>query len=476
MAEQMGFDFGDGFAPKTQAMSSAKKGVDIKLRSADVENPAWWHPLEIFEKSFGSKMGLNEALRQTAVLICVDVLASDIAKAKLQLKRKVKGGGCVVVEPTEHPLAMMLALEPNIRHTWEEFIAMMVYHFALTSNAYAYVRRNNLGDVLELIPVMTGRVQDKVVPGQRETFYEITAATQQEVALLGRSSITAPERDVVHIRNRMMDGFFGYSTLFAGADVLKRGKALADYEETMFGKDAMLRGFFSRPKIQGESKETFNDAAFRRIQEQLKKIIQRSLSDNEPILLEDGIQYHPLSMKAAEAEFSKALSNHIEAICQLFKMPPHKAMHLASVKYENLATMEQQYAKSTLHPICVAFEARFARTLLTPKERLEYFFEFDRDELSMADERVEIEWVKAMLDRSAIDIDEAREMAGWNPMSKGRGKARLIPANGVLIDENNEVVASGAAAQGGAETNSTEEQQANQNQETKSAGLRLVKA
>lgn len=473
MNEQMQFNFGDAFAPKAKTVSIAQKGELAKQRNAPAQNPLWWTPLENWVQSMGvSAASVNDALRQTAVLICVDVLASDVAKAKLRLKRRVKGDGSVVVEPKQHPLAMLLALDPNIRHTWEEFVAMMVYHLALNSNAYAYIRRNKAGDILELIPVMTGRVQDKIAPGSRETFYDISAVTQHEVALLGATSISAPERDVIHIRNRMLDGFFGYSTLMAGADTLKKGKALNEYETGLFDKDAGIKGVF----IREDPGQGLRDDAFRRLQSQLKLALKRASDNNDVVIIEDKLKFIELAMKANEAELAKSLSNHIEAVCQLFKMPPHKAMHLASVKYENLATMEQQYAKSTLYPICSAFESRLARSLLSPNERLEYFFEFDRDQLSMADERVEIEWVKAMLDRSAIDIDEARAMGGWNPMSGGRGKARYIPANGVLIDENNEVVAAGAAAQGSADSDSTKESETEENQKTNSAGLRLVKA
>src|SRR5690606_19342535 len=181
-----------------------------------------------------------------------------------------------------------------------------------------------------------------------------------------------------------------------------------------------------------------------------KKVMKKVLDENDPILLEDGVKFETMAMKAQEAEMAKSLSNQIEMICQLFKMPPHKAMHLTSVKYENLAAMEQQYAKNTLYPICDMFEARMARTLLTEEERLSYFFEFDRDELSMADEEQEREWTNMMLNRSAITINEAREATGWNPR-KG-GDVYIVPVNTVLVDaKTGEVVISGAKKDTGAD-------------------------
>src|SRR5690606_12949768 len=108
-------------------------------------------------------------------------------------------------------------------------------------------------------------------------------------------------------------------------------------------------------------------------------------------LLEDGIEFKSWTATAAETDMIKALDKQIEMIGKMWRMPPHKTMSLNAVKYENLATLEMIYVRDTLIPICKEIEARLARTLLTEKERLTYFFEFDRDEMAIADEKVKQE-------------------------------------------------------------------------------------
>jgi HK97 family phage portal protein len=396
---------------------------------------------------FDSKLRVStyHALQQAAVLICLDVMAQDISKATLRLRRRVKTKGEFVVEPKQHKMAEMLALEPNVRHTWVEFHQMLVYHLCLASNSYCYVRRNGAGDPLELIPIVPNQVQEFINERSREVFYDLNASSMQEIALLGREYIRAPERDVLHVRNRMLDGFWGFSTLTAGGPTITLGKDIERYQRSLYSENGMVRGFFQRTGA------GMSDDGFRRTKGQLKKLLQRRMNIDDPILLEDGITYKEMAMKATEAEMIKALDKHIEMVCKLWRMPPHKAMHLTAVKYENLTAMENMYVRDTLIPICRLIEDRMERTLLTREERLEYRLEFDRDELKIIDEKVENDRAQKAAQSGLITINEWRDGQGYNPASWGN--VRIIPVNTALIDEKNEVVATGAVAQEEPENN-----------------------
>jgi HK97 family phage portal protein len=235
----------------------------------------------------------------------------------------------------------------------------------------------------------------------------------------------------------MLDGFYGYSTLLAGGRSLMLGRKIEDYERKLFSDQAMIRGVFSRPA----DKQPLTDEAFRRVKSQLKKLLARVVDENDPILLEDGITYKEIAMTADEANMGKALDSQIEMVCKLWRMPPHKAMHLTAVKYENLSTMEMVYVRDTLMPICRLIETRLGRTLLTPEERLNFSFEFDRDELSISDQTQETARIKMMAERGIISINEAREDQGYNP--RPGGDVYILPVNTVLVDENGNVVATG---------------------------------
>lgn len=453
----------------TYVLGQTRDASDVVWGTSGLQLPSL---SSFFGLSGGQTVTGRDALQQAAALICLDVLAQDISKATLRLYRKTTGklkGGQEIVEPKQHRLARMLALEPNERHTWAEWVQMMVYHLVMTSNCYAWVERNRVGDPISIFPVMPGRVEEFVAPRTREIFYEILAGTEQEVAMLGTDRIIAPARDVLHVRQRMLDGFWGYSTLKAGQSTLRLGQHLGKYEENLFSESGMVRGFFSRK----DGLQTLQDEQFQRVRGQLRKLLVRDRNPQDPVLLEDGITYNKVSMTASEADMTKALDAHIEMVCKLWRMPPHKAMHLNAVKYENLTAMEKVYVRDTLMPLCVYIEQRLSKTLLTEEERLEFCFMFDRDQMSIFDDKVENERVKGLAAAGIISHNEARMDQGYNP--RPGGDVYSLPVNTVLVDDENEVVASGAAAQGQQGTPASTDNTEPDDPATDTAkGLRLV--
>jgi HK97 family phage portal protein len=400
-------------------------------------------------QSFSDWLGLpaefrisqKEALQLTAAMICLDVLSQDISKATLRLKERVRGGkGESIVNPERHRIARMLALDPNPRHTWAEWVQMLVLHLGLESNSYAYVKRSNSGEPISLVPLVPGRAVARVNDRTGEVFYDLSAVTVQEAALLGSyTRLGVPERDVLHIRQRMLDGFFGHSTLAAGGRTLSLARDIEQYERNLFGEGGKIRGFFQRPI---EAGGPLPDDVFRRVQGQLKKLMQRVRDDGQPALLEDGISWQALAMKADEAEMTKALDKQVEAVCKLWRMPPHKVMHLTAVKYENLTAMEMVYVRDTLVPLCILIEQRMNRTLLTEEERLHFRFEFDRDEMKIADEKIENERVQKDVAVGIISHNEARVDRGYNP--RPNGDVYTVMANTKWVDEAGETVVTGA--------------------------------
>ncbi|NEI70966.1 phage portal protein [Rhizobium lusitanum] len=445
------------------------------------------HQLELFEKSHGDEMtmtqfaewiegnfagtGVAGAMQIGALMLCCDVIAQDISKATFRFRQLLENGTSKVVDPRRNDMAAFLKLEPNPRHTWRNCIEMMVYWSCLTDNAYAGVIRANDGTPLEIIPFQTGRVQEKIYG--REVFYEVTAGTMQEQALLGAVSRTFAERDMIHVRTRMLDGMCGYSTLTAGRKTLDIMNNLADYRKNLFGDEGQLRGIFSRDNL-----EPIPDPIFQRLRSQFKELMHRFRKLTEPIVLEGGVKFQAVSSKPAEMELVKEFEAQINEICRLFRMPPHKIFLMDGSKYDNLETQEKMYVGDTLIPRAEAFEEQFAKILLSRKERLSYFFEFDRSEMTLRDTKAETDRTIRAVERGIIEIDEARAVFGLNPLANGSGQVRLVPVNMSLVNRKNEVVVGGASTPSGDNADASDQSNEQQTEETaaeKGVGLRLVK-
>lgn len=359
----------------------------------------------------GSGLSTREAISQAAVLICLDVLSQDIAKAPMLLHRKDDDGNEVIVRPEDHPLAELFALDPNHRHTWFEFMTMTVLNLGLIDNAYMVVDRRMNGDVNELQPISPGNQRELINTRSRETFYDVTATNNQEMALLGATSRRVAENDMIHVRMRMWDGFWGYPTLKAGKGTIDLSKDLSNYQSRLYSEDAMERGFFSR-----DAATPLDEPGAKRMREQLNMLMKLVRSRGEAVLLEDGITYESLENNASDNELPKALDSSIASTCRLFRMPQHKAMHLNAVKYENLAIMEQVYVRDTLVPICTAIEQRAARALLSRRDRLRYRISIDRGVLNLQDEERVNKRLEMLLKNGVITRNEARQAVGRNPL------------------------------------------------------------
>ncbi|MBO6509503.1 MAG: phage portal protein [Roseibium sp.] len=423
--------------------------------------PNYWQTFsEIVGLSSKGKKSISfaDAIQVAAVSICLDVISQDIAKTPFRLMRRTSTGKQVVM-PKEHWLSRLLATEPNAQHTWVEFLEMAILHLALMQNAFIAKLQTKTGEVKELVPIVPGRVTIHVNEDRSNFVYEVAPGTEQEVVHLRSMGGLYRSDQIVHIRGRMFDGLHGLSTLSAGASTMSLAKEVNDFMDRLYANDAQMRGVF---EMEADAGSQLDEKSFQRLRHQLSEAMTNFRRQAKPLVLEGGLKFKDVSMKADEAEVSKAFDAAIVNVCRLFRVPPHKAMHLNAVKYENLDAMEKSYVSDTLHPICTRFEQRLSRDLLTPEEREEFFLEFDREAMALSDAEKQAKVAEVGLKYGGLMIDEWREIRGKNPLPDGAGRVRLMPSNFTVVDEKGQVLieAAGKAGEGSDESGDGDEDQA----------------
>lgn len=396
------------------------------------------------------RLTIEEVIQLSAVVVCLDVISQDIAKVTFRLNERLPGGGSRAVDADEHPMAMLLATEPNPYHTWYEFHLMVMLHLGLVQNAFIAKRQAMNGVTEELIPCMPARttilaVEPEQDPRGRGFYaYEVLRLSPHEKIQLAQLPTVFLQDEFIHMRGRMFDGLAGYSNLIAGARTFGLSDALLTYQTKLFANDAQLRGVFQMGKESGDS---LSDTAFQRLREQLAEAYSAFRETSKPLVLEEGMSFQDIAMNAEQAEVKEAKDAAIVDVARTFRIPPHKIMHLINVKYENMETLEKSYVNDSLIPYCQALEQRYNRSLLTKEERAKFFFQFDRREMLLNDPEKLAEVIKVLLPYGAVEHDEARAWFGFNPLPNNSGKTRLLPANSSLIDsKSNKVLVGGTAA------------------------------
>lgn len=399
--------------------------------------------------STNRRLSIGEIINLSAVVAAIDVLSQDIAKPTFGMYERLKNGGKRMLSPEEHPVATLLATQPNEHHTWQEFFEMLMLHLALTQNAFVAKKTDGQGRPLELVLAMPARTTILAVPPEEDKAgngffaYEVKRLNTYEKIMFSGMPEVFLAHEFIHFRGRMFDGLMGYSNLDAGAKSFGLASELLDFQTRLYAGDGQLRGVFSHP---GQIGDSLSDEAFKHLREQLAEALSAFRRENRPLVLEEGMEFKAIAMTAEQAEVAKARDSAIVDICRHFRMPPHKLMHFINVKYENMETQEKSYVADTLIPYCLRIETRMAAALLTLKERSRYFFEFNRREMMLNDPKVMAEVVKVLADRGMIDFDEGRQMFGYNELGGKVGKVRLIPSNATLIDDKNQVVVAAGGA------------------------------
>lgn len=411
--------------------------------------------LELFERSVGGEMSLAEfaewvdgnvgsqammkLLQIATFMACCDVKAQDISKATPRLRQRLENNTTKVVMPRMHRIAGMLALEPNPRHTWKTFTEMMVYWLCFTNNAGAVIIRSRDGTPLEIIPLQTGRINVKV--NGREVFYEVTASTQQEQALLGAAFVTIPERDFIHVRSRTIDGMYGFGNDVVGKETFQIMQNINQFRSDLFNGDGQVRGVFTRPVTDAP----IPDQIFQRLRQQYKELMNRYRKIAEPVILEGGIEFKAIASKPSDMQLTEQMNAQILEICRMTRTPPHKIFLMDGSKYQNMETSEKAYVSDGLIPIALDIEGELSKKLLTRDERLDMMFQYERSEMMVKDTQAETERTIRAAERGIIMVDEARAIFGYNPLPNGAGQTRLIPTNMSVVDRSGDVIIGGAS-------------------------------
>ncbi len=169
-------------------------------------------PLDKYEQVQGSVWGYNtqsgyfpnklieemgDGLGNSAVVACLNVLATSFAEAPLKVFQKTEQGKQEVVN---HPMEVLMS-RPN------EFISGSVLsHYLVTSlsahgDAFLLKVRNRTGQVVQLIPLMPNYVKVRGNEKELITHYEYHAVNSKNS--LNPDFVELPRENVVHIRQGM---------------------------------------------------------------------------------------------------------------------------------------------------------------------------------------------------------------------------------------------------------------------------------
>lgn len=368
--------------------------------SAAVPHPAadFWYSPAGSESSAGVAVTPETALRCSAVFACVKVLSETIAYLPPVVYRRLPGGG--KERATDHPVQRTLA-RPNAYQTRFEFFEMLVGQLALRGNAYAEISIDARG-IMELHPRHPDRVAVRRGPSGG-MIYELRDAT-------GGVRIV-PGSMMLHVRMLSGDGLIGMSPIEYAAESIGKSLAADRFGSKFFGNAARPSGVLTHPGT---------------LSEEAKKHLRYSWQSAHGganvggvAVLEEGLDFKPITLTAEEAQFIQTLQHGVEDIARFYRMPLHKIGHLLRATFSNIEHQAIEFVTDTIAPNCARIEQALTRALVPEEEQGTIFVEYLLDSLLRGDSQ------------SRFTAYQSALTAGWMTRNEVRARENLNAIEGL---------------------------------------------
>ena len=392
--------------PRVKASSSERVFVNMN-------DPAL---LELL-RGGATSVSVDDALKNTAVLRSVDLIAGVMGRLPLHLRRKDASGK--VMSATDHPLYSVLMHRPNARQNAHQFKRLMQTWLLIRGNAYALIVRSGR-DVIALNPIHP----DRVTPVERSDFSLV-----YDVTMPGGMKRTYQAQDILHLSGNSDDGKLGWSPVKQAADVITAHVLSQRAAARVFDNGMMVGGNLSHPgKLSNE--------AYERLKASME---ERSGAENAGrwIITEEGMTAAPFASTAVDAqlvEFRRAL---VEDIARVFGVPRPLLMIDDTSWGSGIEQLAILFVRFGLAPWFDVWEQGLKTSCLRPSEWEKIYPDFDERELLRGTIKEQFEaYAKAAGSgghKPFMEPNEIREDLGLGAHTDGAG----LKSAGDLKNEQN---------------------------------------
>ncbi len=378
-------------------------------------------------KQFGFSQGLNNsgipvntktAIRASAVLACVRVLAETLAQVPLIVYRRVGEGK---ERATDHPLYDLLHTNPNDTQTSFEWRRLIQGHTVYRGNGYSEIKWEGRFPA-ELIALNPDRIQIKHKNGEIIRY----DYTDQD----GMKRIIIPD-NMLHFTGLSTDGMVGINPIQAAAQSIGITLAADKYGATFYKNGASPIGTLTHP---GNLSTDAGD----RLRNQL---IQKTTGDNanKPLVLEEGMKWEKMTLTNDESQFLETRKFQVNDIARVFRVPSHMIGDLEKATLRNITDQSLAFVKYTMVSWFVMWEQRLTKSLIRDGDT-SIFIEFLVEGLLRGDIKARSEANQIQFQNGSLSPDEWRSMENRNPLPGEKGKKYYRQLN--LVEVGNEPVES----------------------------------
>nr|DAQ75344.1 MAG TPA: portal protein [Caudoviricetes sp.] len=365
-------------------------GLNITRERRNLEQPSISYEQQVANALNFPFLNFNESpYTLSAFHRCVELISSSVANLPISVLFIDKQGN--KKQRNNHRLNVVFQ---NMLLTRYQFIHNLVKDVITSGNAFAYIHRDNGGNVKQITYMQPTEVQVVYNKQKGELYYQIPSISKQKIE----------SYNIIHLVQNSKDGIVGTSTL----SLMNRTLKGAGYAETTALNLFENNGQSPRGILTVESQLSAKQ------REDIKEKWASNLSSNGVCVLQGNMRYQSLSATANDQQLLESRKFHQEQICQFMGVPPEL---LGMKEPKNIEELTNQFLMFTLQPIITLIEEEFTRKLFAPSEKN---FRIDLDENSMLrmSKSAQAAYYSTLLQNGCLSINEVRNEIGFESIGQ----------------------------------------------------------
>lgn len=350
----------------------------------------------------GSKISEDAAMAIPAVSSSVELITSSISQLPVYLYQEKPNGEVVKISSDKR--VFLLNHEPNELISANTFKKRMVKDYLLHGASYTKIERR-LNDVVSLYNLP---VKEISVTKYRQFGYKHTAV----ISLTGDDS-TSPTTfstdELVIVVKDSEDGVTSKGVLDTNGELLRLALDEINYSSGILKNGALPIGVL-------KASSRLTSESIQRLRSSFENLYSGSKNSGKTLILEEGLDYQPVSMKPNEMDLTNSKKNTVSDVARVFNLPESMINPTAN-KYASNEQNNIHYLQYCISPIVTSIENSLDKSLLLEEEKQNgYFFQFDTSEILRTTEKEKIDTTVRAMERGLISINEARSKINLPPL------------------------------------------------------------
>lgn len=355
----------------------------------------------------GTDVDKTILLQIPAVRGCLEKIAGTVCRLPIKLYRKVDGK---VEEITEDARLRLLNKETGDTLNADEFWRAMLEDYYLGRGAYAYIRKNGIGEYEGLHYVKEEKVSVLKNYDPMLKSYSIM--------VMGK---TYHPFEFLKLHRRTKDGAEGIPLWQDNPLIFSVAYNSFVFEEKLVKKGGNKRGFI-------EAEDRLDKGAI----ESIKRAWNNLYSNNTDnvVVLNKGAKFKESSNTSVEMQLNENKESNAKDICGMFGFS-------CRILYGEATEEDRKEYINAVMSLLNVIETALDKDLLTEKEKESFYFAFDTKELTRGSLKERYEAYALGLTNNFLQIDEVRAKEDMEPLGF---KWVRIGLNDVLLDVEKGIV------------------------------------